>query len=679
MNNSLIPKPAFRVLRGYAFDPSLSLDLDTVTVNEICYTIPWEENLKQGPEGEYIKVIDRDPSSDATYKPVDLNDLRILASDGLTPDVSNPQFHQQMVYAVVMNTINNFEKAIGRKVIWNKGLANRKENPYGYVQHLAIYPHALRDVNAYYSPERKSLLFGYFNAEPASADLHMPGSLVFSCLSHDIVAHETTHAILDGIFSRYMENTHPDVGGFHEGFSDIVALLQHFTFPESLRQQIAKARGKFNAETLLGQLAVEFGKASGDYGALRDAIGEIDDETGVWKPKTPNVNDYKENFESHDRGAILVAVIFDAFINIYNHRTSDLLRIATNGTGILPNGALNHDLVMRLADEAAKTASQILKMCIRALDYCPPVDINYGDYLRALITADADLVNNDDRNYRIAFINAFRKWGIYPENVSILSEESLVYTYESQSEEMEILNSALSEFLKMYRDEISYETDRRKIFDKTHYFITGGRFEGKYYKGFHEYLFGEAVLNQRNNRLFEKLTGLIFTNNYNKLNIATSQAYKNGPAIEIHSIRLNNRVGPDGNLQNQVIITLLQRCGAKVTYNEKTDEYTIKTMPIAVINKKIEKEEDGCFIFRGGCTLIFDLNSNKLKHVISKPIFDVEKNNGNKSVYVPDYNRAVMQYRCSWGDYAELTGFAARRNNLEPIAHLHKPKSDYYG
>ena len=36
-------------------------------------------------------------------------------------------------------------------------------------------------------------------------------------------------------------------------------------------------------------------------------------------------------------------------------------------------------------------------MCIRALDYCPPVDITFGEYLRALITADFDLVPDDDR------------------------------------------------------------------------------------------------------------------------------------------------------------------------------------------------------------------------------------------------------------------------------------------
>lgn len=674
--DNLLKKPTYRQLKGYAFDPSLSLNLDTVLINEIVYTIPWEENLKPGPEGEYIKIIDRDPSSYAVYKPVDLNSLQILANDGITPSVSNPQFHQQMVYAVAMNTITNFEKAIGRKVMWSQGPKDKKTNPTGYYPKLLIYPHALRDVNAYYSSERKALLFGYFNATPNNADLHMPGSLVFSCLSHDIVAHETTHAILDGIFRYYMDQTHPDVGAFHEAFADIVALFQHFTFSESLKNQIAKTRGKFNAENLLGQLAVEFGKASGEYGALRDAIGKADEETGVWRPIQPDVNAYKEIFEPHDRGSILVAAVFDAFISIYKHRSSDLIRIATNGTGILPDGRLNSDLVNRLANEASKTASHILSMCIRALDYCPPVDINYGDYLRALITADADLVANDDRNYRIAFIDAFRKWGIYPEGISMLSEETLTYSYESQSKELSLLNNALSEFLKSFRNSISYETNRKNIFDKTVTFITGGEYAGEIYKGLHEYLFGETVLDKKNNLLFEKLTRLTFSDNYKKLNIKTSGTYRNGPSIEIHTIRLNNRVGPDGNLQNQVIITLAQRCGVKVTYDENKDEYTISTF---ALNGHKEYEDEGCFIFRGGCTLIFDLNTNELKHVISKPIYDIEKNNANKSVYVPDYKRAVMQYRCSWGDYAELTGFTALKNKGEPFAHIHKPKSDYYG
>src|SRR5258707_7769804 len=101
--------------------------------------------------------------------------------------------------------------------------------------------------------------------------------------------------------------------------------------------------------------------------------------------------------------------------------------LATNGTGVLPAGEISHDLAGRLAAEAAKVADQVLNMCIRALDYCPPVDVNFGDYLRAIITADRDLVPLDDRGYRVAFISAFRDRGIFPTNVAHLAEDSLVW------------------------------------------------------------------------------------------------------------------------------------------------------------------------------------------------------------------------------------------------------------
>ena len=64
--------------------------------------------------------------------------------------------------------------------------------------------------------------------------------MVFTCLSHDIVAHETTHALLDGLHPRYQEPTNPDVLAFHEAFADIVAMFQHFTLPEVLRFEIAR-------------------------------------------------------------------------------------------------------------------------------------------------------------------------------------------------------------------------------------------------------------------------------------------------------------------------------------------------------------------------------------------------------------------------------------------------------
>lgn len=694
-------RPPFRKLRGYAFDPSLSLELDTAGINEITYKVHWEDNLLPGPEGEYIKVIDRDPSSDAFYKPVDLNDQDILANDGLDPSESNPQFHQQMVYAVVMNTIKNFEKAIGRKVQWSPvaeditkyiikdaGKRNPKRPIYGrrYVEKLLLYPHAFRGANAYYSSDRKAILFGYFNATPASDDLHMPGSIVFSCLSHDIVAHEVSHAILDGMFSRFMEPTHPDVGAFHEAFSDIVALFQHFTFSDVMIHEINKIKGNFNAENLLGKLAVEFGKASGNNSSLRDGIGEL--KKGVWNRMQPNIKSYRTVFECHDRGAILVAAVFDAFINIYNHRSTEIIKIATGGTGLLPAGDLNTHLVKSLASEASKAASHVLSMCIRALDYCPPVDLTYGDYLRALVTADAELVSDDKHNYRIAFIDAFKKRGIYPEGITTLSLESLVYSAEENQTVIQAFEYGFSDFLHKFQSEMSYKDDRRQIYNTVRKFIIGEKGFDPYdeneerWKGLYEYFIENIMDDPKTAYEFEKLTGLVFTENYKKLNIHASYKYPQYPSLEIQDIRLNNRVSPDGNIQNQVIMILAQSCGVRVEYDEDNDNYDINTF----LHNPVDDFGDGAFLFRGGCTLIFDLNTGRqkngigktkiatLRYIISKPILDMELLKKRRPEYVPNTARAKMQYRCQYGDYSEVTGIAALKDQVESLAHIHHAK-----
>ena len=139
-----------------------------------------------------------------------------------------------------------------------------------FVRRLRCYPHALREANAYYSPEKKALLFGYFPASRTDPGRNLPGGLVFTCLSHDVIAHETTHAILDGLHRRYIEPSNPDALAFHEAFADIVALFQHFTLPEAVRHQIAKrTRGDLGQQNLLGDLARQFGEAIGLRGAAQ--------------------------------------------------------------------------------------------------------------------------------------------------------------------------------------------------------------------------------------------------------------------------------------------------------------------------------------------------------------------------------------------------------------------------
>ncbi len=181
--------------------------------------------------------------------------------------------------------------------------------------------------------------------------------------------------------------------------------------------EIGRARGDLSAANLLAGLALQFGEGSSRGGPLRHSRD----------PAIRNLR-YADTTESHDRGSILVFAVYEAFLNIVARRTEDLIRLATGGSGVLPTGALHPDLVSRLTAETRKTAKHVLHMCIRALDYCPPVDLTFGDYLRALITADRDNHPADPLGVRDAFMQAFRLRGILPEDAQYFAEESLCWS-----------------------------------------------------------------------------------------------------------------------------------------------------------------------------------------------------------------------------------------------------------
>ncbi len=590
--------PVYRKLRAYAFDPSVSEQVDTALINVIVFKIRWEDDLKPGPCGEYIDVVDFDPASNAFYEPVDLNARPILADDGLSPSESNPQFHQQMVYAAAMLTIQNFEQALGRRTLWSARQFTDPETgeaKWQYIRQLRLHPHALREANAYYSPDRKAILFGYFTAKPADITSLPPGSLVFTCLSHDVVAHETTHALLDGIHERYITAAHPDTAAFHEAFADIVALFQRFTFEPVLEYQIAKSRGNLRTKNLLLDLATQVGLASGSHGSLRDAIGRVDPVTGK-----PDPTEYASTTEPHARGAILVATVFDAFLTIYQRRSADLIRIASEGTGILRDGDIHPDLVKRLAHEAAQAARTVLTMCIRALDYCPPVNITFGDYLRAVITADNDLVPDDGLDYRLAFIEAFKRRGIYPEGLRSISLDNILFpkvnledpVYVNHKEPFKVFTNELRRF----SNEIGYSSDREHIYRTT----------SRYKARLHDVIadacrqsltYGGLAQNDIA-AFFETLTGLWIVPRPGNTEINE----RNGLySFQVSSLQHARRQGPGGNVLNQIILTLTQKRTATI---DATQFGTAQTL------------------FQGGCTLIIDLDNLQLKYSITKPIQD---------------------------------------------------------
>jgi subtilisin family serine protease len=566
--NPPVPDPPYRRLRIYAYDPGQQTDPTLFDVSVATVTTLWEPDLKPGPVGEYLEVVDVDPASKACYAPVDLNDPKLLAESGLTPSESNPQFHQQMAYAVAMRTIERFERALGRKALWARRRPRKQGEAVpddGFVGKLRIYPHALREANAYYDSEKIALLFGYFQAADSSGSVTR-GSGVFGVVSHDIVAHETTHALLDGLHPRYSERTNVDMAAFHEAFADIVALFQHFAMPDSLTRQIRQAEGStFDIGRRLGRLARQFGDATGMHGDLRRFVGEAGSSAPVLRD---------DIVEPHDRGAVLVSAVFAAFLTIYKSRCTDLIRLATNGSGILPGGEISVDLANRLASEASKTAEHVLNMCIRALDYCPPVNLEFGDYLRAIITADRDLVRDDNRGYRVAFIDAFRERGIFPYDVRRLAEDSLLWEPPPMEEELRDLFSKIIPKLKLtwgltIERQSAFNLSRKNGATLQKWLTKPGDAQRRLLRqilGFEEPA--------------KKWTGQIGDRTY------TGEIRP----IETHSVRVCRRTAPDGSSKPTLVIQLTQTL-------------------------RVDSNQDR---YRGGCTLLFDLNTNRLNYLVRK-------------------------------------------------------------
>jgi hypothetical protein len=413
--------PNTRTLAIIAQDPSIKIGRN-ILVTDV--QVPAEE-LLPGPCGYRVNVIDYDASTNTLYKPPVYHPL----ANGHYPDpyalkdtwrktntrpksydarlLDDPGFHAQNVYAIVMRTLARFEFALGRRVPWGSD---------GHQLHVA--PHAFADANAFYSRDDRGLFFGYF--------IGANGKRVYTCLSHDVVAHEATHAILDGMRSRYMEVSTPEQAAFHEGFADVVALLSVFSLSdvvEALLGMPSDPRAGANGRRPRRKARARPGKLIARSAVERDALAKsvllgLADEMGEevsgvrGKALRRSVelepgHDYMsmpEYQEEHALGELLVAAMMNTFLDIWLQRIEPL--------GFITPGKLDR---ARVVEEGARVAGQLLTMAIRAIDYCPPTDIRFSNYLSALLTVDQEVVPEQGKfDYRKALLKRFEDFGILP-------------------------------------------------------------------------------------------------------------------------------------------------------------------------------------------------------------------------------------------------------------------------
>lgn len=140
-------------------------------------------------------------------------------------------------------TLNLFEEYRGSEIPW----ATRGSQ-------ISVTPHKQEGRNAYYS--RFGGGTNYFYS-------HSPGldTVMKTANSTDVVAHETGHALLDGLRPGYFGTHDAETGAFHEAFGDCAAMLMGLRIAVNHDHVMEATGGSLRKHNVISSLAEEFGAA----------------------------------------------------------------------------------------------------------------------------------------------------------------------------------------------------------------------------------------------------------------------------------------------------------------------------------------------------------------------------------------------------------------------------------
>lgn len=399
-------------------DPLVAVENPALGVQVI--TVKLEPGLSNGPTSSRIAVVDYNGDTQTLRDPIrwdEKNGWFILPEDAgqsvgqplpdgaeipadykkdtqkslekfedfITAVVRNPYFHQLNVWAVVQRVLAFYEDAhsLGRSIPWGFD-GNR----------LLIVPHAGYGENAYYDKHSKSLQFYYYGDEAE------PG---YTCLSHDIIAHETGHAILDGIRPMYYQLSTLQTGAFHEFIADLTAVLMSL-FNNDIRRFVGETtEGKLDQDNILGRLAEEFGRKVEDRAYLRTAFNE--------RKMTDDA--VKKSFSPHLVSEVMTGAVYEILSKIAeNHiKRGKAFEAAVEAGEVVPSyyQLINPTTVPKAFWWAAGRLRQV---ALQPLDLCPPCDIQFIDYARAVIRNAVITNPEDEHGYLPLMLDVFHSRGL---------------------------------------------------------------------------------------------------------------------------------------------------------------------------------------------------------------------------------------------------------------------------
>ncbi len=380
-------------------DPLVALENPTLGVQEIYVRL--EKNISAGPTSARIAVVDFNADTQTLLDPVvwdevegwfhtpisetdwlpgapkvpeDIDDPKQIKNPEkykqqyqqfIDKTVKNPYFHQLNAWAVVQRVLEFYEEpwALGRPVPWGFD-GNR----------LIIVPHAGYGDNAYYDQHSKSLQFYYYGDQQSPR---------YTCLSHDIIAHETGHAILDGIRPMYNQLSSLQTAAFHEFIGDLTAILMAL-FNHDIRRFVSQTSAGLAGANVVADLAKEFGQEVAGRDYLRTAFNKL------------KMKDVAGSLVPHTVSQVLTGAMWEILVTIATkHLQKNLL-----GKKVTPAQALYW------------AADRFRRVALQPIDLCPPCDIQFIDYARAVIRNDILTNPVDEQGYRPAMLDVFHARGL---------------------------------------------------------------------------------------------------------------------------------------------------------------------------------------------------------------------------------------------------------------------------
>lgn len=371
------------------------------------FTIKGEDFFLDGPVSRRIAVVDFDESGalrpGARFSPQESRTAWDYELPNGVGDLYHEAFIQVAVFAGVFKTLKMFEEndALGRLVDW------AFDRPQ-----LMVVPRAGEMANAFYERESRSLQFFYVT--PAGAG-HRP---VYTALSQDIIAHETTHAVIDGVAPDLYDATHPQGLAIHEAVADLATVLMAFRSRELAARTLEMTGDRIDNPSAFTRIAEQLAGAMGRGGhALRDIAND----------KTLPGLRPDEAVSPHALSEVLSGALYSVMVSIYEElrgldpahpEQDEALAVRSEVEQWSRSSDPSVEKYQSGQPERASSGRALFiaterfkRMLVRTLDYLPPGEVDFADFARALIASD-QASHPDSHEPRERLITEFVRRGI---------------------------------------------------------------------------------------------------------------------------------------------------------------------------------------------------------------------------------------------------------------------------